>query len=64
MNFDFTYKSLVELLNKDGVNSKGILRSAFDQASLIDLQILARSIDEEIRSKCMEKGIAYGRNNI
>ena len=64
MNFDFTYKSLIELLTKDGINSKGILKKAFDQASLIDLQILARSINEEIRSKCLEKGIAYGRNNI
>jgi len=64
MNFDFTYKSLVELLNKDGVNSKGILRSAFDQASLIDLQILARSINEEIRTKLVQKEKAYGGNNI
>lgn len=59
MNFDFTYKSLVELLNKDGVNSKGILRSAFQQASLIDLQILARSINEEIRTKLVQKEKAY-----
>lgn len=64
MNFDFTYKSLVDLLNKDGVNSKGILRSAFDQASLIDLQILARSINEEIRTKLVQKEKAYGGNNI
>lgn len=64
MNFDYTYKSLVELLNNDGVNSKGILRNAFNQASLIDLQILSRSINEEIRSKCMEKEKAYGGNSI
>lgn len=64
MNFDFTYKSLVELLNKDGVNSKGILRSAFDQASLIDLQILVKSINEEIRTKLVQKEKAYGGNNI
>lgn len=64
MNFDFTYKSLIELLTKDGINSKGILKKAFDQASLIDLQILARSINEEIRTKLVQKEKAYGGNNI
>lgn len=64
MNFDFTYKSLIELLTKDGINSKGILKKAFDQASLIDLQILARSINEEIRTKLVQKEKAYVGNNI
>lgn len=49
--FDFTLTGLKKLLNTEGINSKGILKKAFDNARIVDLQKLKKSIDEEINNK-------------
>ncbi len=49
--FDFTLDGLIELLNTDGINSKGILKQSFKNARIIDLQKFKESIQKEIDKK-------------
>lgn len=51
MQFELTYKGILALLNKDGINSKGILKNALEQATIGDLEQLKSSIQEEINKK-------------
>ena len=46
--FDFTLNGLKRLLEKDGVNSKGVLKNALKNAKTIDLKKLKDSIQVEI----------------
>lgn len=46
-----TFKWIIKELSKDGCNSKKIVRESLENASIHDLQILKRSIQEEIRNK-------------
>ncbi len=49
--FDFTLDGLIELLNTDGINSKGILKQSFKHARIVDLQKFKESIQKEIDKK-------------
>lgn len=45
--FDYSFKSLVELLSKDGSNTKGLLRNALIRANGEELRALSLSIFQE-----------------
>lgn len=51
MEFELTYKGILALLNKDGINARGKLKKALEQATIKDLTTLKRSIQEEINQR-------------
>lgn len=54
--FDFTLKGFLDLLNTEGINSKGILKQAFNEAKTSDLLVFRNSINEEIRIRELKGG--------
>lgn len=51
MEFELTYNGILTLLNKDGINARGKLKKALEQATTHDLRMLKRSIQEEINKR-------------
>ncbi len=51
MEFELSYRGIITLLNKDGINYKGKLKKALEQATIMDLELLKRSIQEEINKR-------------
>ncbi len=51
MEFELSYKGIIALLSKDGINARGKLKKALEKATILDLQLLNRSIQEEINKR-------------
>ena len=49
-----TIKWIIDTLKLNGINSKGTVLKALQEANLSDLMELRRSINEEINKKMME----------
>ena len=59
-DFDFTYKGLIELLSKDGRNTKGTILKALKGAKTQELEKLAHSIMNEVSVRKIQS--MYCRN--
>lgn len=49
-----TIQWIIDTLKQNGINSKGIVLKALQEANSIELMELRRSINEEINKKMME----------